>query len=262
MHLAVAIPAYNEAEGIVGFLEELDRELKPVAREVTFVVVDDCSTDGTLDVLARLGPTLNAELVGLRNDVNAQHGPTLLRAYRAALGTGADVIAQVDGDGQFTGHDLAMIVRATADATIALGVRAQRVDPWFRKLLTRGLRAGLVLLYGVHPADANCPLRAFPAPALSDLLDNVIEDAFVPNVHLSVLALASDRPVIEMTVDHLERRGECTQGTMWGAKRAPLIPKRLVVFSARAAQETLGLALVWRAHQIVGRRDAIRPRRS
>lgn len=254
MHLAVAIPAYNEAEGIGGFLEELDRELKPVADRITFVVVDDRSTDDTVEVLERLAGSLEGELLVISSEVNSQHGPTLLKAYRAALDTGADVVAQVDGDGQFTGHDLAMIVRATADSTIALGVRAQRVDPWFRKLLTRGLRVGLVALYGVHPADANCPLRAFPAPVLRDLLEHVVDDAYVPNVHLSVLAHASDLPLVEMTVDHLERRGTNPQGTMWGAKRAPLIPKRLVVFSAKAAQETVGLALVWRAHHVVGRR--------
>lgn len=254
MHLAVAIPAYNEAEGIGGFLEELDRELKGVADRVTFVVVNDRSTDDTLEVLDRLGPELNGELLVLTNEHNLQHGPTLLRAYHAALTTGADTIAQVDGDGQFTGRDLATIVRASADGTVALGVRARRVDPWFRKVLTRTLRVGLIAVYGVHPADANCPLRAFPAVVLRRLLEHVPEEALVPNVHLSVLAHATGVPLVEVSVEHLDRRGANPQGTMWGAKRAPLIPKRLVVFSARAAEETLGLALLWRAHHLVGRK--------
>ncbi len=56
---------------------------------------------------------------------NSGHGPTVLRAYREAIATGADFVLQVDGDGQFEVSD----IRRLADdirhsgADIAMGKR-------------------------------------------------------------------------------------------------------------------------------------------
>ena len=46
MHFAVVMPVYNEEEGIAEFLRELASAL--TAHRVTFIVINDCSTDGTL----------------------------------------------------------------------------------------------------------------------------------------------------------------------------------------------------------------------
>jgi glycosyltransferase involved in cell wall biosynthesis len=48
--LSVLIPVYNERETI----EEVVRRVREVPLEVEIVVVDDCSTDGTRDVLDRI----------------------------------------------------------------------------------------------------------------------------------------------------------------------------------------------------------------
>jgi dolichol-phosphate mannosyltransferase len=253
-HLAVAIPAFNEAEGIGEFLVELDRELEPVADEVTFVVVDDCSTDATATVLSATASHLRGGLRVLTNATNRQHGPTVWRAYEAALATGAELIAQVDGDGQFRGRDLAMVVRAAGDGDTVLGVRAERVDPWFRKVLTRVLRVVLRVLYGVRLLDANCPLRAFPAPVLRELLADVDAASLIPNVHLSVLVRRSDHPFVELAVDHLDRRSTSAQGTMWGSGPSRLVPPRLVTFAAHAGIETMGLAVRRRRSRVRRRR--------
>ncbi len=50
MKLSVLIPVYNERETI----EEVVRRVREVPLEVEIVVVDDCSTDGTRDVLDRI----------------------------------------------------------------------------------------------------------------------------------------------------------------------------------------------------------------
>ena len=246
-HVAVAIPAHREAAGIGGFLTELDGALAGVAERVTLVVVDDASPDATAEAVEDAADVVDAEVVLLRTRVNRGHGPTVLAAYRAALATGADVVAQVDGDGQFHGADLARVVTATDGHRVALGVRANRADPWFRRALTRGLRAGLALAFGIGAPDANCPLRAFPAADLERFLPRVPPDALVPNVHLAVLAHDARPAPVEVSVEHLPRRGGDPAGTMFGGGRSRLVPRRLIAFSARAAVETVGLALVWRA---------------
>lgn len=238
--LALAIPAYNEADGIAGFLRDIDQCFKDWDGEVSFVVADDRSTDGTAEVLERARPTLAAELRVVTMESNAGHGPTVLRAYREAIATGADLTLQVDGDGQFDVRD----IRRVADdlchsgADVAIAKRRDRRDPWFRKLLTRLLRLYLQGRAGLKVMDPNCPLRAYRSPVLQTLLADLPEAATVPNVYLAVLADRAGLSTAELIVEHRDRRGDSTQGTMWGKRQRKLvIPRRLMIFVWRALQE-------------------------
>jgi len=238
--LAFAIPAYNEADGIAGFLQELDESFKGWDGTVTFVVVDDRSTDGTPDTVERARPTLAGSLRVVTMERNGGHGPAVLRAYREAMATGAHIVLQVDGDGQFDGRD----VRRVADdlyhsgADLAIAKRRDRRDPWFRKVLTRMLRLYLRQRAGLNVMDPNCPLRAYQSPVLEALLAGVPDGATVPNVYLAVLGDRAGLATAELIVEHRDRRGDTIQGTTWGTKQRKLaIPKRLMIFVWRAFHE-------------------------
>src|SRR5581483_2109489 len=113
--VAVAIPAYNEAEGIGGFLQEIDTALIPHVDELTLVVVDDASTAETRSVLEAIRPSLTGTLEVVPNDLNRGHGVSLINAYRRALATTPDFVLQVDGDGQFLGSDLRRVLVLLVD---------------------------------------------------------------------------------------------------------------------------------------------------
>ena len=132
--VAVAIPAYNEAEGIAEFLREIDQALESHVDELRLVVVDDASTDETAPVLEQLRSELHASLDVLSNVRNLGHGPTLMTAYHHALEEEPDYVLQVDGDGQFQGSDLRrMLVLLTDEAHAVSGVRrADRLLPYHR----------------------------------------------------------------------------------------------------------------------------------
>jgi dolichol-phosphate mannosyltransferase len=234
--VAVAMPAYNEAEGIVDFLLEIDEALAP--RPVVFVVVDDCSTDSTAEVLEAARGKLQAELVVSRSPKNRGHGPTLLEAYRLALDTGADYVLAVDGDGQFLGSDVRRVLVLLQDGGDGVcGVRRFRYDPWFRMLMTRVLRVYVGSYFGVPTRDANCPLRGYRAPLLEELLRWIPDDALVPNLHLTVLAARRGATLVEVDVNHRVRRGE-SQGTMFARGTAWGTARRLLTFSWRALHES------------------------
>ncbi|MBW3613752.1 MAG: glycosyltransferase family 2 protein [Actinobacteria bacterium] len=238
--LAFAIPAYNEADGIQGFLAEIDRCFKDWDGDVTFVVADDRSTDATVKVLEELRPGLSAGLKVVTTERNGGHGPTVVRAYHEAVLTGADLTLQVDGDGQFDGRDIRRVADdlANSGADVAMAIRRQRQDPWFRKVLTRLLRLFLQQQTGLRVSDANCPLRAYRSRVLKVLLDHIPADAAVPNIYLAILAERANLSIVELVVEHRERRGDAAQGTMWGKRqRKMMVPKRLLVFVWRALHE-------------------------
>ena len=151
--VAIAIPAYNESEGIAEFLTEIDQALRASDVDVVMVIVDDCSTDDTIDFVNAVAPSLSADVITERTASNSGHGPTALAAYRRALDTGADYIVGVDGDGQFLGSDIRRVLVLLQDGGDGVcGVRRFRYDPWFRMLLTA--RAADLHLHGVRRPHA------------------------------------------------------------------------------------------------------------
>jgi dolichol-phosphate mannosyltransferase len=237
--VAVAIPAYNEAGGIAGFLEEIDRALTPLVASLRLVVVDDASTDETAGVVRQACAGLGCAVDLIINERNRGHGPSLMTAYHRALDGDPDFVLQVDGDGQFHGNDLRRVLVLLIDEAHAVcGVRRFRQDTWFRMVMTRGLREYLRAGFSVRARDANCPLRGYESGLLGRLLAHVPRDCRIPNLYLTVLAARGGSPLLEVDVSHRVRRGESAHGTTWGTTRSP-IPWRLLRFSAAALRESI-----------------------
>jgi glycosyltransferase involved in cell wall biosynthesis len=237
--IAVAIPAYNEADGIAGFLEEIDRALTPHVESLRFVVVDDASTDATTSVLEQLGPRLQGDLEVISNPANRGHGPSLMTAYRRSLESAPDYVLQVDGDGQFHGSDLRRIlVLLVDDAHAVSGVRRFRQDPWFRMIMTRLVRAYVQSSFLVRGRDPNCPLRGYDAEVLRDLLSVLPDECLIPNLYLTVVASRRGLALLEVDVSHRVRRGTSIEGSTWKRGGRSPIPWRLVRFSIAALRES------------------------
>ena len=88
----VIIPAFNESESI----KDTVREIISKAPDFDYVVVNDCSTDNTLQILIDEGFNY------LDLTVNLGIGGAVQAGYRYAEENGYDIAVQVDGDGQ---HD-------------------------------------------------------------------------------------------------------------------------------------------------------------
>lgn len=240
-HLAIVMPAYNEAEGIGGFIDEIREHVSPLAERLSFVVADDRSTDDTAAVLSAIDD--------VQVDVqtaNRGHGPTALAAYRAGLTLAPDLLVHVDGDGQFLGPDFARLITAiqTEQADVVHGVRTDRADAWYRKVLTGCVGVLVALAAGRRIPDVNTPLRAYRPDALRELLEVLPGEAAVPHVHFSLAEARGGLAVRYMTVRSIPRRGESAHGTMWGGGvKAWMPPKRLRSFALTALREVWSWSL-------------------
>lgn len=244
-HLAIVMPAYNEAEGIGGFIDEIRDAVEPLADRVTFHIADDRSTDATAGVFDGVDD-VTVEV----QPANRGHGPTALAAYRAGLAIAPDVLVHVDGDGQFYGSDFPRLISALLreNADVVHGVRNGRTDPWYRRVLTAAVGFLVAGAAGRRIPDVNTPLRAYRPAALQALVDAIPADSAVPHVHFSLAEARAGFTVRYLRVASIPRRGSSTTGTMWGrGAGVTLPPKRLRQFVRTAWGEAWSLSLRPRA---------------
>lgn len=95
--LSVVMPVFNERATI----EEIIRRVVAVPLRIQLVVVDDCSTDGTRDLLARLQAELGFEL--LLQPRNRGKGAALRRGFEAVRG---DLVVIQDADLEYSPEEL------------------------------------------------------------------------------------------------------------------------------------------------------------
>ena len=105
MKKLIIIPAYNESANI----ENTVKDIVTNAPDFDYVIINDCSTDDTLEICERNG----FNVVNL--PLNLGIGGAVQTGYRYAYNNGYDIAVQVDGDGQ---HDPAFLTKM-AEAMVA-----------------------------------------------------------------------------------------------------------------------------------------------
>ena len=241
--IAIAMPLYNEADGISETLTDLDAEFNKIGLSATFFIQNDCSTDSSLAEIEVLRGRLHGLVLVETNLRNQRHGPTTRRAYQRAVESGSEVVVQLDSDGQFDTTDVAEMVNILLNDSgldLLIGSRKRRTDPWYRKLVTRSLQILLAIRFGVFSADPNSPIRVARTNALRQGLNTLPEDVLTPNVLLTVYFHRSGHRVKYRPTTHRIRRGSTSIGTMWSGHRLNvLIPKSLIMLCWNAAKQVL-----------------------
>jgi glycosyltransferase involved in cell wall biosynthesis len=136
MKLIIQIPCFNEEDQLPLTLSRLPREV-PGFDAVEWLIIDDGSTDGTVETARRLGVD---HVVRLTNHKG------LAAAFQAGLDAGlklgADVIVNTDADNQYEGSDVPRLVEPIirGEADMVVGDRQVETIEHFsgpKKLLQR-----------------------------------------------------------------------------------------------------------------------------
>jgi glycosyltransferase involved in cell wall biosynthesis len=100
--LLILVPAFNE-EGAIGGVVEAVNQTMP---GTPVLVVDDCSTDGTVAIARRTG----AEVLPLPHHLGL--GGCVQAGYKLAYELGYEYVIRVDGDGQHDARDIPKVFDA------------------------------------------------------------------------------------------------------------------------------------------------------
>jgi glycosyltransferase involved in cell wall biosynthesis len=160
--LVIMIPALNEEKTIGDVIRRIPRDIEGIAA-TEVIVIDDGSTDRT----AELARAAGAQVISHHS--NRGVGAALATGMDAALRRGADLIVNMDGDGQFSPEDTPALVepilkRGYGFATCTRFARAELipemrwVNRWGNKMMCRLVNW---IIWGANFTDVSCGFRAY-----------------------------------------------------------------------------------------------------
>lgn len=197
-NVLVAIPAYNEEECIEGTV----KELRSIAPEFDFIIIDDGSLDRTGEICDSMGCNVITMPINCGLTVGFQ------TAARYAVNHDYEYMIQFDADGQHRPDYLAALVEKAVNtgSDIVIGSRflTVRKDKSMRMVGSRMITVLIKMLTGRRISDPTSGFRLFSRSVLERYyFDNTLN----PEPESIALFLKQGYSVSEVQVSMRERQG-------------------------------------------------------
>ncbi len=183
--LSVLMPVYNEQATLLKLLERI--LAVPLEKEI--IIVDDCSTDGTHDILKTHVEGKYSNVVVRYHDQNQGKGAAIRTAIPHATGTYSIV---QDGDLEYDPNDYLPIVKAFEEqnASVVYGSRFLHGWPQMRpanKLVNKLLAWMVRFFYRTPMTDEATCYKAFRTEILQSIPLTCTRFEFCPEVTAKVI---------------------------------------------------------------------------
>ncbi len=197
--LSVVVPVYNEAESLEPLYHRLQEVLDQMNRSYEVLLVDDGSSDGSLEKMKSIHAENNRfKIIQFRR--NFGQTAAIAAGFRFARGK---VVVTIDADLQNDPQDIPSILEKMEEGyDVVSGWRKNRHDKFLTRTLPSVCANWLISqLTGVHLHDYGCTLKAYT----KDVVKNI--DLY-GEMHRYIPALASwlGVSVAEVPVTHHRRK--------------------------------------------------------
>lgn len=167
MKLVIQIPCFNEEQTLPLVFEKMPERIEGIDC-IEYQVIDDGSTDRTVEVAKQLGVH---HIVQVSGKNRRWLGRAFKRGIDNALALGADIVVNTDGDNQYPSERIADLVRPIVDgyADVVIGDRDPSHFKGFSKakqFLQKLGSATVGFLTGQPVKDAVSGFRAYSRSAL------------------------------------------------------------------------------------------------
>lgn len=157
-----AMPAYNEAHSIAEVINGCKKYVDKV------VVVDDGSTDNTVDIAESLGAYV------IRHEINRGYGAALRNCFETARKLGAGSMVIIDSDGQHDPSEIPKLLDPLRNGfDLVIGSRFVNGNgknvPIYRKFGMKVLDVATYLAGGLNVTDSQSGFRAYGRKAIENI---------------------------------------------------------------------------------------------
>jgi glycosyltransferase involved in cell wall biosynthesis len=195
--VVVVMPAYNAGRTLRLTYEELPKDTVSLV-----ILVDDGSTDSTLEVARDLGLEIFV------HNRNYGYGANQKTCYTEALRAGADIVVMVHPDYQYDPTLLpdliAPIVQGRADVVLGSRIKSGSAlaqgMPWWKFLANRVLTALENRVFGLRLSEYHTGYRAFRREVLETVNYPLNSDGFVFDQEIIAQVVAAGFRIAEIAV--------------------------------------------------------------
>jgi glycosyltransferase involved in cell wall biosynthesis len=198
--VSVFFPCYNDSNTIRGLVQRAASVLPEVTSDYEIIVVDDGSSDNSLQVLEAVAHELpNVHIV--RHVQNRGYGSALTTGFAAAT---KDYVFYTDGDGQYDpGEILLLAPEMKPGIDVVNGYKRARQDPWYRSVAGGAYQQVARILFSLPIRDVDCDFRLVRREMMRDIELTSRDGAIC--VELVRKLKDSGAKMVELPVSHYPR---------------------------------------------------------
>lgn len=198
--LSIFFPFWNEEDNLVSVVEKAIPIAKKIAENWEIIMVDDGSSDATLDKMKSLAQK-DKRVIIVSHSTNRGYGAALKSGFEKSK---YELVVFNDGDGQFDFSEVTKLMEKIEHADVVIGFRKKRLDNPFRHILMNLLKVWDFVFFGFRFKDIDCGFKLFKREALHEILPLKSEGAMITT---EILAKAKKKHlrILESEVHHFPR---------------------------------------------------------
>ena len=223
-HFTVVVPVCNEEKHILPFLDNLYSTLKKFHEPFEFevVVVNDGSTDGTYDLIAKL-----THIKLINHDTNRGYGSAIKSGILAAA---ADKILIIDADGTYPTEKIPDLLKHSHEYDMVVGARTNKTHhPKVKRMAKWPIHQLANYLVGFKIPDLNSGLRIFRKD-LALKYFRLLPNGFSLTTNITLAFLSDGYRVKYLPIDYFKRLGKSKVNPLRDAPNYFALVVRMILF--------------------------------
>jgi len=197
--LSVIVPVYNEAGGVINTIDSLKTVLDKFGCSYEIIVVNDASTDKTVDLLKQI-----ERIKTLNNPYNLGYGASLKKGIKES---NADWILIIDADGTYPIDYIPKLLEPAGDYDMVVGNRQHEKDHFGRKPAKWILKKLASFLAGYHIPDLNSGMRIFRRSIALEFF-HLFPSGFSFTSTITIACFSNDYTVKYIDIPYYKRIGQ------------------------------------------------------
>ncbi len=163
IYLSVVIPVFNEQDNLIPLLDELEPVLESLGKAYEVIMVDDKSTDRSLEILQEQQKKRKYLRI-ITHSINSGESAGEATGFSFARG---EIIVTMDADQQNDPADIPqMLLLLNGGTSCVCGIRRKRMDTLVKRISSRIGNGFRNFITGERISDAGCTFRAIRRDAL------------------------------------------------------------------------------------------------